>query len=403
MERYCNIIGPWFDMIDTDTRWSHAVPHLSLSNKSLFQSIIASCAKQYSLVSRESTIFALDYYNHALKELTYALGDLAIKGSAAVFASCLLIGYCEMIDAKSLDWHTHLSGTFSLCSTQGWNGLCGGVAQSCFWVYCRMELLASIARSERTLLDTSLWLPTGVSLQPHDERQEWEPDSWCNQVVLFLAQTHNLLCDVGHSSCDSLKLASLGARWNALSTAMKMHEACRPEAFHPVINLPPSGPANPFERIVYVSPAAAAATQMLDLASLFFILAFPDPTPEARRARLASYSSAQKALSLSRKIVANSITNRQTIAWANAVQLLSSAGLILVARDERAALLQVLEDIKSESGWSTHGHIEALKDWWNKAALHADIAHESETRPGKDLTLQQVGNCLVEMSENYFI
>lgn len=402
MERYCNIIGPWFDMFDTNKRWSRVVPHLSLSNKSLFQSIIASCAKQYSLVSSECTTFALNSYNHALKELTYALGDSALKGSAALFASCLLVGYCEMIDAKSLDWHTHLSGTFSLCSTQGWHGLCGGVAQSCFWVYCRMDLLASIARSERTLLDTSSWLPTAISLQSHHEALEWKPDSWCNQVVLLLAQTHNLLCDVGRSSYDPSKLAYLGARWDALSTAIGVHEACRPAVFHPVINLPPSGPAYPFERIVYTSSAAAAATQMLDLAKMFFILAHPDPTPEVKRARLTSWSISQQALNLSRKIVANSITNRQTIAWANAVQIISSSGQILVAEDERVALLQVLQDIKSESGWSTHRHIEALTNWWSTAAIRDDVALGSEARPGSNLMLRQVGEFLFRMSEIYF-
>ena len=104
-----------------------------------------------------------------------------------------------MIDARSLDWHTHLSGTSTLCTTQGWHGSSGGVAQSCFWVYCRMDLLASIARSEHTLLPTSSWLGTGASVYSYDDGQTFEPDSWCNRVVLLLAETHNLLCDVGES------------------------------------------------------------------------------------------------------------------------------------------------------------------------------------------------------------
>ena len=397
MQRYCNIIGPWFDMFDTTKQWSHVVSHLALSNRSLLQSIIASCAKQHSQVYHESTISALDYYHSALKELSAALGDPAVKHSAAVFASCLLIGYCEMIDARSLDWHTHLSGTASLCATQGWHGISGGVAQSCFWVYCRMDLLASIARSEPTLLSTSSWLPTGASLSSHDEGQTFEPDSWCNQVVLLLAETHNLLCDVGKSSYKPNLLHSLSGRWNRLYTIVSIHESHRPAAFYPVIELPPLSPASPFKGTIYVSPAAAAATQMLDLANLFLILAFPDLSAEARIARSRSRSTTVKALDLSRRIVANSINNRHTIAWANAVQLLSSAGLCIVGDDERAALLQVLRDIKAETGWSTERHVVGLNAWWSGI----DDDQEEVDNELADQMFPKVSKCLLKMWELY--
>ena len=399
MERYCNIIGPWFDMFDTTRQWSHTVSHLALSNKSLLQSIIASCAKQHSLVYHESTVSALDYYNSALKELSAALGDPAVKESAAVFASCLLIGYCEMIDARSLDWHTHLSGTSTLCTTQGWHGSSGGVAQSCFWVYCRMDLLASIARSEHTLLPTSSWLGTGASVYSYDDGQTFEPDSWCNRVVLLLAETHNLLCDVGKSSYKPKLLhgPAISGRWNRMSSIVSIHESHRPATFYPVIELPPLSAASPFKRTIYVSPAAAAATQMLDLAELFLILAFSDLSHEARIARLSSRSITVKALDLSRRIIANSISNRHTIAWANAVQLLSTAGLCIVGCDERAALVQVLGDIKAETGWSTEGHVVGLKAWWS--GVDGDLQHAGIELA--DESLSKVSICLLKMWELY--
>ena len=399
MERYCNIIGPWFDMFDTTKRWSHTVPHLALSNRSLLQSIIASCAKQHSLVYHERTVSALDHYNSALKELSAALGDPTVKNSAAVFASCLLIGYCEMIDARSLDWHTHLSGTASLCTTQGWHGLSGGVAQSCFWVYCRMDLLASIARSGHTLLPTPSWLPTEASLSLHDQGQILGLDSWCNQVVLLLAQTHNLLCEVGQSSYNPEILQNLLTHWSRLSTTISAHESHRPSAFYPVIELPPLSPVSPFKRVIYVSPTAAAAIQMLDLTNLFSILAFPDPTAEARAARLRSRSITVKTLDLSRRIVANSINNRHTIAWANAVQLLSSAGIFIVGGDERAALLQVLGDIKAETGWSTEGHVVGLKAWWSGI----DDDREEADHELVDEMFPKVSRCLLKMWELYSV
>lgn len=395
MERYCNIIGPWFDMFDTIRHWSQTVPHLSLSNRSLFRSIIASCAKQYHLVSGESSIYALDHYNRGLKELTQALRDAESAGHPATFASCLLTGYCEMIDAKSLDWHTHVRGTFSLCSSQGWHGRSGGVAQSCFWVYCRTDLLASIARGGHTLLDPSRWLPDGASLAPAHNDQDWRPDSWCNQVVVLLAQTHNLLCDVRQPLRTSTKQSELEERWNRISTFLEMHESNRPIAFRAITELPPKDLEVPFRRTVYVSAAACAATQMLDLARLFLTLAFPDRTPAEQAVRLMSASVAKEALNLSRKITSNTITNRHPIAWANAVQLLSSAGMVLVGRAERAALLHVLDDIKLETGWSTHGHCQALQKWWESfwpvEDGYLDIFDEQET-------MQRVSRYLVRLS-----
>ncbi|KAK5224079.1 hypothetical protein LTR47_010102 [Exophiala xenobiotica] len=399
MERYCTIIGPWFDMFDSKGHWSHIVPHLALSNRSLFRSIVASCAKQYSLVARESSIFALDYYNHALKELTQALDDPEVTGSAAVFASCLLTGYCEMIDSRSLDWQTHLRGTFSLCSTQGWHGLSGGVAQSCFWVYCRMDLLASLARAEKTSLDPGLWLPDGGSLAPSTQEQSWDSDSWSNQVVLLLAHTHNLLCDVRKSSYGTADRLRLLETWTAVSKALHRHEASRPATFHPVVHLPPSSATAPFERIVYVSATASAATQMLHLAFFLLIVAYPDQSAMERQVRLTSYTVTQQALTLSQRIIGNSIANRLTIAWANAVQLLFTAGLILVAENERAALVEVLKDIGSATGWSVHGHIESLNEWWTS----------SDDRGGREVPplerrldgpwmLRQVGDSLVSLS-----
>ncbi|KAI1613251.1 fungal-specific transcription factor domain-containing protein [Exophiala viscosa] len=399
LERYCRIIGPWFDMFDMKCNWSRNVPHLALSNISLFRAIIASCAKQYSLVARESSIFALDYYNHALKELTQALDDPQLIGSPAVFASCLLTGYCEMIDAKSLDWHTHLRGTFSLCASQGWHGLCGGVGQSCFWVYCRMDLLASVARAEKTSLDTTMWLPEGGSLRPADPRQQWEPDSWCNQVVLLLAETHNLLCDARQSSHQSTNQPYLLDRWRKLSANLSEHESGRPPSLHPIIHLPPEGRSCPFERLIYASPAACAATQMLEVASLLLLVASPNHGPAERQNRSVADEVSERALALSRKIVSNSITNRLTIAWANAVQLLATAGLVLVAEDERAALVTILEDIKSETGWSVEGHIQSLNSWWNSIDLRFNQVYGAavEGTSSEDVLLKRVGDCLVTL------
>ena len=210
----------------------------------------------------------------------------------------------------------------------------------------------------------------GASLAPSHHAHDWELDSWCNQVVVLLAQTHNLLCDVrqplrtSREQSEQSEQSELEERSARTSMSLDIHESNRPVAFRPIIDLPPKDPQVPFRQIIYVSAAACAATQMMDLACLFLILAFPDRTPAERAVRLMSESVSREAINLGRKIVSNSITNRHPIAWANAVQLSSSAGTILVGRAERAAFLQVLDDIKLETGWSTLGNRQDLQAWW---------------------------------------
>jgi hypothetical protein len=138
---------------------------------------------------------------------------------------------------------------------------------------------------------------------------------------------------------------------------------------------------------------------MLHLAFFLLIVAYPDQCAMERQVRLTSYTVTQQALTLSQRIIGNSIANRLTIAWANAVQLLFTAGLILVAENERAALVEVLKDIGSATGWSVHGHIESLNEWWTS----------SDDRGGREVPplerrldgpwmLRQVGDSLLSLS-----
>ena len=128
---------------------------------------------------------------------------------------------------------------------------------------------------------------------------------------------------------------------------------------------------------------------MLDLAHLLLILAYPDSTHAARLARLNSHSITTRANVLAQKVVANSVVNRLTIAWVNAVQLLHSAGMVLVGRKYRNALTRVFADIRRETGWNTQENMDALEDWWSWNGM---IQLE-------DGGLREVGECLLRVFE----
>lgn len=113
LDRYCHIVGPWFDLLDSEGHFSYVVPHLALLHLLLLLSSLACAAKQYYLTLTLRADTALTHYDDALRMLTAALEDVSRSSSStAVFASCLLPAHCEMIDASNQDWHLHLSGTF---------------------------------------------------------------------------------------------------------------------------------------------------------------------------------------------------------------------------------------------------------------------------------------------------
>lgn len=133
LDRYCHVIGPWFDLFDREGHFSLVVPHLSLENHLLKLSSLACASRQQHRISSSNFDTALRYYDDALQMLTASLRDDSISSSAAVFASCLLLAHCEMIGASTQDWHLHIAGAYSLIRAHGWHGQSGGLGQACFW------------------------------------------------------------------------------------------------------------------------------------------------------------------------------------------------------------------------------------------------------------------------------
>lgn len=132
--RYVEFIGPRFDMFDDAPRYfSTVVPQLALHDKLVLLACVAVAARQLSLVNQQQQQQhdheqALTYYNAAIRLLSERLQDSG--PDPAVFASCLLIAHCEMIESKATDWALHLKGTGDLLKMHGWHGTSGGLAQA---------------------------------------------------------------------------------------------------------------------------------------------------------------------------------------------------------------------------------------------------------------------------------
>lgn len=130
--RYVDFIGPRFDMFDDAPRYfSTVVPQLALSDTLVLLACVAVSARQHFLVHDQQQHIheqALTYYNAALHQLSKRLQDS--RPDPPVFASCLLIAHCEMVESKAADWNLHLKGTGDLLKMHGWHGMSGGLAQA---------------------------------------------------------------------------------------------------------------------------------------------------------------------------------------------------------------------------------------------------------------------------------
>lgn len=367
LDRYCYILCSWLDVFDAAKHFSLVVPHLCLAQPVLRLSALAWASKQYYLTHlTQAADTSLSYCDRALQMLTTSLNDMSQSSSQATFASCLLLAICELMGDSYRDWQLHLEGTYSLVLTHGWHGCSGGLGGACFWIYCRMDVLSSLATAESTRLDTSLWLLRDDALAPCDMSEAWGVDAWANYAIFLLAQVHNLLCSVRETDAPDT-FPSLTDTWNILQGKMEIHKRRQPLQFKPLAVLEGrDSNETPFPNVRFLNETISLGTQFFDIAELLLILARPE---RSRRDRADRYRMEAKTfMTLAKRVVAVSISNRHEINWIGATQLLSVAGMALHDWSERKALLQCLKDMHLQTGWNTREVIDGLLAWWGWAA-----------------------------------
>lgn len=384
--RYVDFIGPRFDMFDGAPRYfSTVVPQLALNDTLVLLACVAVAARQYSLVNdqqQHNHEQALTYYSAAINLLSKRLQNST--PDPAVFASCLLIAHCEMVESKATDWVLHLKGTGDLLKMHGWHGASGGLAQAVrpvlhsvipfanlnfhiqsFWIYCRMIILASLCAGKPAALEPKEWLPGGVFPDP----TTWTLECWQKKVVFLLGMVQDFWSRTPED-VDEHAVQLHAARWKELEAELVRHQSRAPAVCSPLSILPPNGEDNPFQSVRYLNGPVSAAWQMLHTA--FLILTICTPCSQASRLSvLSSPEVSQRAQTYARQIVANSLANQCRIAWANAVQLLTIAGQCLVAEPERNACVRVLRGIQEQTGWNTRASVDRLNAAWTVGHVDA--------------------------------
>lgn len=247
--QYTAVVGPWFDIFDsTNSYFSTEVPLQALRHRLLRLTCLGSASKQYSLVTSHGRHDSLTYYDEGLQALYAALGDDRAKKNPATFASCLLIAFYEMIESNATGWFLHLKGTHDLVLFNGWNGSVGGLEQACFWIYCRMIILACLSLGEPTPLNISNVIPDNTYLRP----SSWTFDPWGNKAVYLLTNVHNFLSRNREGGTDT-DLLRQTEEWKQLKRDLVEHEATRPSICYPIAILPPHSEERPFEVLRYLN------------------------------------------------------------------------------------------------------------------------------------------------------
>lgn len=365
--------------------FSTVVPQLALNDRLVLLSCVAVAARQYTLVNghqQHNDEQALTYYSVAIHRLSERLQNS--RPDPAVFASCLLIAHCEMVESKATDWDLHLKGTGDLLKLHGWHGMSGGLAQAVrlilhsvtvftnlhlrtqsFWIYCRMIILASLCAGKPTALELKEWIPGGVFPDP----ATWTLESWQKKVVFLLGVVQNFWSRTRDADYDEHAVQLDTARWKQLEADLMRHQSGAPTVASPLSILPPNGEDNPFQGVRYLNGTVSAAWQMLHTAFLILTICKPCSRP-SRLSLLSSPDATQRAQTYARQIVGNTLTNRCSIAWANAVQLLTIAGQCLVVEPERNACICALQEIQERTGWNTRASVNRLNAAWENSCRH---------------------------------
>ena len=232
-----------------------------------------------------------------------------------------------------------------------------------------MIILASLCAGKPPALESKEWLPGSIFPDP----AKWTLESWQKKIV-FLLGTVQGFWSCTREDVDEHAAQLRAARWKELEADLLRHQSQAPPVSSPLIILPPNREDNPFQGVRYLNGSISAAWQMLQTA--FLILTICKPCSQANRLSLLSNPDVtQRAQSYARQIVGNTIENRCSIAWANAVQLLTIAGQCLVVEPERNACVRILREIQEKTGWNTRTSVNRLNAAWENGWRHSAVGH----------------------------
>ncbi|KAK9361147.1 hypothetical protein V1504DRAFT_491645 [Lipomyces starkeyi] len=311
----------------------------------------------YSLLSisfyQYPSAVTLELYQQSIQHLLPSVQSKNIETIAACVVLCCL----EMMSSSPQNWRWHLEGCAALFSSAMINGFCGGLGQSLFWCFARMDLSSAVIGEEPTIIKLQYWTPPGMSLNAAGELFRAQPsyDMYANYAVFLCSCVTNLI-----TSDSPTTGSSFDAEWEMLWNELRIWVEQRPVELKPLLSFDEENNA-PLPTILYENGPAISGNQLYHTACILLMQNKPRSFKFPK--------SKQSMLWHAKHICAISLNNTHHGCWNNALQPLWVAGRLMSHHTEHTAILKILEEIEKSTGWAMKWRAmkwrgEDLKEFW---------------------------------------
>jgi hypothetical protein len=363
--------APWLDMFDQERNFGLQVPIISQRSAAVFYAMLALAARTAERQGdMKGSSDSLELYSQAIASLTSSLNT---REPNVIVTACLLC-VLEMMSVSPRDWRRHVEGCAALFSSSGVSGFSGGLLQSVFWCYARMDLCGAIIAdgAESTVLPIDKW----VSLSATGESDGYDarairdeflrrgsqiPDMYANYAVYLCAKVCDLLSrrtrNIEGVENNRYADETFHLEWHLLWDELLEWSSKRPVELLPVKSTSGGTTTSLFPRILFAHWAAISSNQLFHTACILMLeikhndtLTSPDPFFSL--------------LWHARRVVGISLTNPHSGCINNAIQPLYVAGKLFTHREEQAVIVKLIDSIESRTGWGSRWRIKDLETAW---------------------------------------
>ncbi|KAK9235044.1 hypothetical protein V1525DRAFT_411112 [Lipomyces kononenkoae] len=349
LRNYVDEIASWLDMFDSKRHFAVYLPHLALKSQALFFSLITISSRQIERIKPQyASDVTLELYQRSIQHLLPTVQSKSLETIAACVVLCCL----EMMCSSPYNWRRHLEGCAALFVSAGISGFCGGLGQSLFWCFARMDLSCAVIGEESTIIQIPDWLSPGQSCDVAAQlfKSEHTYDMYANYAVFLCSRVTNLI-----ASDSNIPAHEYDCEWKKLWNELRIWAEERPVEMKPLLAFDQQI-YEPFPTVLYGNSPAISGNQLYHMACILLMQNKP------RLFKI--HKSCPTMLWHAKQICAISLSNRHHGCWNNALQPLWIAGRLMSHRSEHIAILELLDKIEKTTGWAMKWRGDDLKAIW---------------------------------------
>lgn len=302
----------------------------------------------------------MKYYDKATKYLLGALQD-PDRDTVLCATTAVILNVYEIMGERALQRMNHIAGARALIKECGWNARASGVGAACFWLNVGMELLSCLHFNWQVAWDPDEW---GIDMNLEPETESGREEFWTHRILYIIAKVCNFRASIPRD--DETAKQNAQARyvtWLGLTELTDRWNTCIPRTMHPVAYLYPgqtlSGSC--FPEVWLIKRASIVAR--LFYHTCMCLLAQINPLQSADTPDMH-----QMLTEHSQLICGISAHVKDRGVASVALRSIAIAADCLTRRDAQEEVLNIVDKIRTETGWRVGFINDELKEkWgWNK-------------------------------------